>query len=59
MIEYVQNNWSEIGVAIGALIFLADRIARLTPTQTDDKIVKAVYKLASVLSIRVPDNPGK
>ena len=58
MIEFVQANWMEIAVVAGGVIFLAVRIARLTPTQTDDKIVAALYKLASVLSIRVPDNMG-
>lgn len=58
MVEFVQNHWMEIAVVAGGVIFLADRIARLTPTQTDDKVVAALYKLASILSIRVPDNPG-
>lgn len=58
MIDYIASHWVEFGVAFGALIFAADRIARLTPTKSDDKAVAMLYRLASVLSIRVPDNPG-
>lgn len=59
MIQFVSDHWVEIVAAAGAFIFFADRVARLTPTKSDDKVVAALYKLASILSIRVPDNPGK
>jgi hypothetical protein len=59
MLEYVQTNWMEISVIAGIVIVLASRVAKLTPTQTDDKVVAALRKLALVLSIDVPDNPGK
>lgn len=58
MVEFVQTHWVEIGVIIGGVILVAGRIAKLTPTETDDKIVAALHKLARVLSIDVPDNPG-
>ncbi len=57
--EWITANWAEIGVVIGGFIFVFDRIAKLTPTETDNKIVALLYKAASVLSIKVPDNPGK
>jgi phenylalanine-4-hydroxylase len=53
--EWLELNWAEIGIAIGALIFIFDRVARLTPTKSDDQFVNGLRKLASVLSIRVPD----
>jgi hypothetical protein len=59
MLEYVQTNWMEISVIAGIVIVLASRVAKLTPNQTDDKVVAALRKLALVLSIDVPDNPGK
>lgn len=47
--------WAEIAgiVALGILFF--ERIARLTPTKSDDKIVQAVRKVAKALSIDLPD----
>lgn len=59
MIQYITDHWMEITLAAGAVIFAFDRVARLTPTKTDDKVVATLYRLASILSIRVPDNPGK
>ncbi len=36
-----------------------ERLARLTPSKTDDAIVSVFYKIFSVLGVNVPDNPGK
>lgn len=47
--------WAEIaGIAALGIVFF-ERIARLTPTKSDDKIVQALRKAAKVLSVDVPD----
>lgn len=51
--------WAEIGVAVGAIIFAANVIAKITPTQTDDKVMKAINRVASVIGIKVKDNHGQ
>jgi len=51
--------WAEIGVAAGAIIFAFNIIAKITPTETDDKVMKAINRVATVLGVKVPDNPGK
>lgn len=47
--------WTEIAGIAALVILAAERIARLTPTTADDKIVQAVRKVAKVLAIDVPD----
>jgi len=47
--------WAELaGIAALGIVFF-ERIARLTPTKSDDKIVQFVRKAAKALSIDVPD----
>ena len=57
--EWITANWAEIGVVIGFIIAAANVVARITPTETDNKVLAAIGKLASVVWIKVPDNPGK
>jgi hypothetical protein len=52
-------NWVEVSGVIALVILIADRIAKLTPTKTDDAVMAIVNKIATVLAIRVKDNPGK
>ena len=59
MTAFITNHWVEISGVIALVILLAERIARLTPTETDDGIVKRLRAIARVLSIDVRDNPGK
>lgn len=51
-------DWSAyLGVA-AAFILAFDRLAKLTPTETDNKIVAAAQKLFALLGAKVEDNPG-
>lgn len=59
MLELVTENWPQIAGVIAAVVLLAERIARLTPTETDNRVLRRVKKLADVIGINVPDNPGK
>lgn len=47
-----------IAAATAAVVF-AEKIARITPTETDNKVIAWVYKIFAVIGIKVEDNPGK
>jgi hypothetical protein len=47
-----------IAVAVGFVIFF-DRLAKITPTESDNKIVAYAYKLFAILGLKVKDNTGK
>ena len=52
--EWIANNWLEIGAAYTALVTAASIIARLTPTKSDDKIVDFLLKGVNFLAINKP-----
>lgn len=52
-------SWPEIAGVLAAFVLLFDRIAKMTPTKTDDKVLTWLYKIASVLGLNVSDNKGK
>jgi hypothetical protein len=51
-------NWAEIAGVLAALLLTFDRLAKITPTQSDNKYVEIAYKVFAVLGIKVQDNPG-
>ncbi len=57
--EDLINNWEVWAGIIAAAVILFERIAKITPTETDNKVLKTIYKVASVLGINVKDNEGK
>ncbi len=60
--NWIETFVSDYGVWLGAAAFFLagfERLARITPTRTDDAIVGVLYKLFSVLGVNVPDNEGK
>jgi hypothetical protein len=59
MLELVTENWPQIAGVVAAVVLLAERVARLTPTKTDNRILRRIKKAADVIGINVPDNPGK
>lgn len=58
-LAWIMENWTEIAGVAAAFILMFDRLSKLTPTESDDKIVKNMYKLFYILGFRVRDNPGK
>jgi len=48
-------NWGDIlGVGAAFMLFF-DRLAKLTPTDSDNAIVATLYKVFSILGVKVPD----
>ncbi len=52
---FATANWGEIGGVLAAFVLTFDRLAKLTPTDSDNKIVAALYKVFAVLGLKVPD----
>lgn len=50
-VHWVTANWAAIGVAILAVLGAFSAIAKLTPTQSDDKIVEFLYKIIHTLGL--------
>lgn len=53
--EWFLSNYGEIAGTFAALILFFDRLAKLTPTDSDNKIVAMLYKLFAILGLKVPD----
>lgn len=48
-------NWTEIMGVIAAFVLFFDRLAKLTPTESDNNLVRSLYKIFAVLGVKVPD----
>ena len=66
MPEFLSNIAENYGAYLGVLaafVLAFDRLAKLTPTTVDDKIAgtatSVLYKIFSVLGLKVEDNKGK
>ncbi len=55
MISYVMENWPSILAAFLGIVFAAEKIADLTPNQTDNKIVAFIRKACRTLALKFPD----
>lgn len=48
-------NWTELLGALAAFVLFFDRLAKLTPTESDNKLVATLYKVFAILGLKVPD----
>ncbi len=55
----IAANYGGYIAVVLAVIVLANKIADITPTKTDDGWVKAVRRVAVILGLKFPDNTGK
>ena len=53
--DFILNNLMDISGVIALAIIMFQRIAKLTPNETDNKIVEYVRKIASVFGLKVED----
>ena len=51
MIEWLVSNWSITITGVLAVLGGASILAKLTPTQSDDKIIAAILKVINVLGL--------
>lgn len=48
-------NWAEWTGVLAAFLIAFERLAKVTPSQTDNKIVRGLYKLFAFLGVKVED----
>jgi hypothetical protein len=53
--EYILANLGEFAGVAAAFVLFFDRLAKITPTESDNKIVASLYKIFAVLGLKVPD----
>lgn len=53
--EQLILKYGEYIAAATAFVIFFDRIAKLTPTESDNKIVRVLYKVFAILGLKVPD----
>ena len=53
--SWFTSNWMEVAGIFAAFVLVFDRIAKLTPTESDNKIVTLLYKVFAILGLKVPD----
>ena len=51
MIEWITANWDTILIIISAVISIASIIVKLTPNETDNKVLATIIKLAESLGL--------
>lgn len=56
MIEFITSNYGEILGTISAFVLFFDRLAKLTPSDSDNKLVQILQKAFVVLGVKVTDN---
>lgn len=52
---FATADWAQIMGVVAALVLMFDRLAKITPTESDNKLVAAAYKVFAVLGLKVPD----
>ena len=45
------NNWSDVATLVLAVLGVASIVAKMTPTEADNKVVDMLYKLVNVLGL--------
>ena len=49
--EFITSNWAEIVTVVLAVLGAASAIAKLTPTQADDKVIAAILKVIHAVGL--------
>ena len=51
--EFIKENWEQIGIILTSVVAIASAVAAMTPTPKDDGIVKKLYKIVDLLALNV------
>ena len=52
MVEWISEHWDEASVIVLAALGLFSAIARVTPNESDNKVVDWIWKLINKLGLR-------
>lgn len=55
--DFITNNWTEIGVILLAVVVLGERGAALTENKVDDVIFGTIHKVLVALKLKFPESP--
>ena len=51
--EFIKDNWDQVGIIITSIVAIASAVSAMTPTPKDDGIVKKLYKVLDLLALNV------
>ena len=51
--EFIKENWEQIGIILTSVVAIASAVSAMTPTPKDDGIVKKLYKIVDLLALNV------
>lgn len=52
---FTSSSWTEISGVIALWVLAFDRLAKITPNNTDNQIIEWLAKIFAVLGVKVPD----
>lgn len=53
IINWVQQNWTELVAAVGGIVILARVVVRLTPTPADDSALEKVLNFLKAVGLHI------
>ena len=53
--DFISQNWTEIGVVVLTLVIIGERAAALTETKKDDAFFGFIHKVLSGLGLKFPE----
>lgn len=53
MIDFIKDNYVEMGAAASAFVAFATVVVKLTPTQADDKLLAKLVKVLNFFSLKL------
>ncbi len=55
IISFVASNWEGIAAVVVAVLYLGEKVAKLTKTDKDDKIVEVVESTLERFGVKKPE----
>ena len=56
MIEFITTHWDQVIIAVLAVLGAASAIAKITPTEADDKVINSILKVVHGLGLTKKDS---
>ena len=55
MVSWVTEHWTEVIAVVGAVVIVARLITKLTPSDTDNKVVEKIIAFLKALGLHIKD----
>ena len=56
--DWLIENWASVAGIAAAVVLVFDRLAKLTPTNSDNAWVERLQRLFALIGLKVSDNEG-